>query len=107
MLWNSFSSEIVIDNLVRNLLSVAGDGILPNTSKPQQYLRIWLVFNLYDKSINVGIRSTCIAINALSNALIGYPFGPHVVCGLLNSSMILVENLKVLQRKINILVEYT
>lgn len=48
MLWNSFSSEIVIDNLVRNLLSVAGDGVLPNTSKPQQHLRIWLVFNLYD-----------------------------------------------------------
>ena len=66
-LWNSCSSEVVVDNLVKNLLSVAFDGVLPNISKPQQYLRIGLVFYFSDKSVKVGIRSTCIAMKALIN----------------------------------------
>ena len=80
-------NEVVVDSLVKNLLSVAVDGVLPNTLKPQQYLRIGLVFNFSDKSVKVGIRSTCIAINALINVSTGYPFGPHIVCNFLSSEI--------------------
>ena len=92
-MWNSCSSEVVVDSLVKNLLSVAVDGVLPNTLKTQQYLRIGLVFNFSDKSVKVGIRSTCIAINALINGAPGTLDTLKELADAVNSNKSLVDAL--------------